>query len=120
MVSPGLYSRVVMELEGEGEGASAPAGRHFDIRLAGKVVGGPAFSLTGAGDDFRIDVSAATPFDLLPGGRLHARVAFDLGQWLQGITLPPGDPVVVDATQHPELLPRFRANVVRSAALTFE
>jgi hypothetical protein len=67
------------------------------------------------------DLVAPMPFDLQPGGRLLAQVSFDVDQWFTGISFPPGgDPVTIDATHNPEILTRFRTNVVQSATLGFQ
>jgi len=119
---PGLYSRLTVELE-RPESATIPAafqGQRLSVRVSGRIASGAAFVVR-IGSELKLDLMAATPFDLGPTGRLRARVHFDLDLWFAGIDFPAGvDLVEIDATRNPDLLTRFRSNLLRSATLSFE
>jgi hypothetical protein len=120
---PGLYSRVVITFEPPDDGRPVPpafGGLRLSARVTGTLASGAPFAINN-GTEFGIDLVAPAPFDLQPGGRLLARVRFDLTQWFAGISFPAGaGPVLVDGMHSPELLTRFRSNLVGSATLTFE
>jgi hypothetical protein len=119
---PGLYSRLLAKFEPFEETTIPPAfqGLRLSARVSGTLPTGVAFAINNTGE-FEIDLVSPVPFDLGPGARLLARVRFDLGQWFTGIAFPPSrDPITVDATRNPEILSRFRANMVQSATLSFE
>jgi hypothetical protein len=119
---PGLYSRLTLELERPEDGMIPAAfqGQRLTARVSGKLASGAAFVVR-IGSELKLDLMAAAPFDLGPTGRLRARVRFDLGMWFAGIDFPAGlDPVEIDTARNPDLLSRFRSNLLRSATLSFE
>jgi hypothetical protein len=119
---PGLYSRLVVKCEPaeEGRALAAFGGLRLSARVTGTLAAGVPFAINNA-TEFGIDLAVPAPFDLPPGGRLLARVRFDLAQWFAGITFPPSaEPVIIDGTHNPDLLARFRSNLVGSATLSFE
>lgn len=119
---PALYSRLNIEFEAEGTKSITPAfeGLRLCARIAGTLPSGAHFVIRNAAE-VHVNPVAAAPFDLKPGGKLDARVQFDVNQWFTGITFPAGvDPVEIDAQQNADILARFRSNLVQSATLTFQ
>jgi hypothetical protein len=121
MARPGLYSRLLITFEPpEGAATAAFGGLRLSARVTGTLASGVPFAIN-VGGEFGIELVAPTPFDLKPGAQLVARVRFDLGQWFAGITFPASpDPLTIDAARNPEIVSRFRTNLVQSATLSFE
>lgn len=115
---PGLYSRLQIKLEAESEGGGLPAvlmGRAASIYVSGKTSSGAAFVIRDTAEN-ETEIGAATPRDLKTGERLRATVTYDLERWFSGVTLS-GD---IDSSHNADQLPRFRSNLMQSAALSFD
>jgi hypothetical protein len=112
-----------LKLERPEEDDAIPAvfqGQRLSARVSGKLASGATFVVR-IGSELELDLRAAAPFDLGAAGRLRALVRFDLATWFAGVAFPVGmDPVEIDVMRNPELLSQFRANLLRSATLSFE
>jgi hypothetical protein len=117
-LQPGLYSRLQIKLEAESEGGGLPAvlmGRAASIYVSGKTSSGAPFVIRDTAEN-QTGIKAATPRDLKTGERLRATVTYDLERWFTGVTLSPE----IDSSHSADQLPRFRSNVMQSAALSFD
>jgi hypothetical protein len=115
---PGLYSHLQIKLEAEAEGGGLPAvlmGRAASIYVSGKTPSGAAFVIRDTAEN-QTGIAAVTPRDLKTGERLRATVTYDLERWFTGVTLS----AEIDSSHAADQLPRFRSNLMQSAALDLE
>jgi hypothetical protein len=117
-VAPALYSRLRVDFGGS-EDHGGPAifeGMPLSYRVAGTTATGTPFVLRGS-EDFRIDLRMVDGAELGAHTGLVCVVRLDMGMWFDQVPLPaPGAPAA-DPDQHEDQLPRFLANVVKSASM---